>query len=323
MAKLIIHAGYHKTGTSAIQDTLCNNKDILWENGYFYPDPAPFNAHHEFASKLKSVSTLEDGVRGAEETLLAYKQHAKGRAVLLSSEMFSEQVDPSCFQTLPDIFDIIQIVFYIRQQDDLYESAYNQQVKQSKEFRSIEEYQPYRWDLYKLLKSYSNAIKGSYVYALEYNREVFFAGDLNADFFKRVLGLSYDVSNSTFHKKTNQSLSVVSCAILARLNKLSITDEQRIKAINVLMSEFPIKDFEQYSLLNDNLRMELMKKSEGSNENLRRDFLRSGDFTYINRDKIFLDSSRLNKIIKEKSIVNKLSVILDDSQYDLNHTLIF
>ena len=319
----MVHAGYHKTGTSAIQDTLCNNKEFLWENGYFYPDPSPFNAHHEFASRLKSISTLEDGVRHTEETLLACKQYAEGRAVLLSSEMFSEQVDPLCFQTLPDIFDIIQIVFYVRQQDDLYESAYNQQVKQSKEFRSIGEYQPYGWDLYKLLKSYSNAIKGSYVYALEYNRDVFFSGDLNTDFFKRVLGLSYDLSNSIFHKNSNQSLSVVSCAILARLNKLSITDEQRIKAIKVLMSEFPIKDFEQYSLLNDNFRMELVEKSEESNKNLRREFLRSGDFKYINKDKIFLDSSRLNKIINEKSIVNKLSIILDDPQYNLNHTLSF
>ena len=323
MDKLIIHAGFHKTGTSAIQETLSNNRDYLWANGYSYPDPHPFDAHHRFASKLKNASSLEEGVKEAEKMLLSYKQHAGGRTVLLSSEILSEQVDPFCFRTIPNIFDEIQIVFYVRQQDDLRESAYNQQVKKSREYRTIDEYQPYRWNLYEDLKRFSDAINGSDVYALEYNRKVFVDEDINTDFFERVLGLPYNVPNLMLNKTANQSLSCVTCAIMARLNKLSITDQQRIKIMEILTSVFPIKDCKQYSLLSDDFRIELVEKSEDSNRSLRRDYLRSGEFKYNNMGKIFLDGSRLNEIIQENLIIHKLSNILDDAQYDLDNILMF
>jgi hypothetical protein len=323
MNKLILHAGLHKTGTSAIQKTLSNNRDFLWENGYFYPDPLPFDAHHAFASRLRNITNLEAKVEEVERQLVLYKKNAKGRAVLLSSEIFSEQIDPLCFRTLPNIFDEVHIAFYIRQQDELVESAYNQQIKQSRECRSIDEYRVYRWDIYQHLKNFSDAIKGSNVYALEYNYEVFVDEDLNADFFFRVLGLPFNTPHLSQNIVTNESISVASCAILARLNKLPITDDQRIKAMEVLISELPVCDYTQYGLLSDKARLELMKKSEVPNKYLRRDFLRSGEFKYTNKGKLFLNSMRLNKIIHEKDIVNKLSVMLNDAWYNLSHELKF
>lgn len=322
MDKLIIHAGLHKTGSSAIQATLNKNRDFLWENGYFYPDPSPFEAHHELASRLIHAPNLKEGIRDAEETLAIHKQLAEGRTVLLSSEMMSEQLDPACFSTLPSIFNEIQIVFYVRQQDDLRESAYNQQVKQSGEYRAIDEYQPYRWDLYEHLKGFSDAIEGAEVFALEYNHEVFVGENLVADFFERVLSLPFKVYKSVSNITVNQSFSSVTCAIMARLNKLPLEERLRLKVLDVLMSTFPIKNFKKYSLLSDDFRMELVSKSESSNKKLRRDYLRSGQFIYNDKGKIFLDGFNMNKIVQESLIVQKLSTLLDD-QYDLNHILKF
>lgn len=62
MPKLILHAGTHKTGTTAIQTFAVNNRDALKSRGLLYPDYSPYkialkDGHHQFAHSLAEAST--------------------------------------------------------------------------------------------------------------------------------------------------------------------------------------------------------------------------------------------------------------------------
>lgn len=51
--KLIVHIGFHKTGTSALQEALFNNTDALAEVGFIYPKPlCKFQSHLDLAAAL-------------------------------------------------------------------------------------------------------------------------------------------------------------------------------------------------------------------------------------------------------------------------------
>lgn len=55
---LYIHAGTHKTGTTAIQKFLSANRDLLAKNGYLYPGTD--QGHHDVARELKKIHPASD-----------------------------------------------------------------------------------------------------------------------------------------------------------------------------------------------------------------------------------------------------------------------
>jgi hypothetical protein len=49
LAKLFLHVGFHKTGTTSLQDALNRNRKELQSQGIVYPKTRKFRAQHEFA----------------------------------------------------------------------------------------------------------------------------------------------------------------------------------------------------------------------------------------------------------------------------------
>jgi hypothetical protein len=93
--KLILHAGAHKTGTSAIQQALHQYRgELLRESGIYYPDPAPwfgpsFVAHHIVAH---AIATGEELPKVEDFLSLLGRQPITASAVtVLSSEVFYRQ----------------------------------------------------------------------------------------------------------------------------------------------------------------------------------------------------------------------------------------
>jgi hypothetical protein len=94
LKKLIIHPGFHKTGTTALQQALSEVRQELLESNFYYPHIAG-NAHHRAAWSIieKTWGWKNRGGRStdvAEWKKLERKLNKNKRTAIVSSEFFSE-----------------------------------------------------------------------------------------------------------------------------------------------------------------------------------------------------------------------------------------
>ena len=135
MKTVIIHAGFHKTGTTALQHSLQASTEPLKAAGYRYP------IVDQGTSQSGSVLALADRgwgwqARGSKVipkkvwTKLVKQTLAGNDNVILSSEFFSE-LDENQVQQVKTAFtgQNVQIVFTMRALDKLFPSTYQQSLK--------------------------------------------------------------------------------------------------------------------------------------------------------------------------------------------------
>ena len=133
--RLIIHPGFHKSGTTALQESFALNRPLLRENGIFYP-PIGSKAHHRVAWAL-TQRPWGWNRRGGERTPEKYWDRmasringAKEETVILSSEFFSE-IDGERIRKIRNEIKgrDIQILFTLRPLAKLLPSSYQQYLK--------------------------------------------------------------------------------------------------------------------------------------------------------------------------------------------------
>ncbi|MEY3103532.1 MAG: hypothetical protein RL256_554 [Actinomycetota bacterium] len=133
--RLIIHPGFHKSGTTALQESFALNRPLLRENGIFYP-PIGSKAHHRVAWAL-TQRPWGWSKRGGEKTPEKYWDRmssringAKEETVILSSEFFSE-IDGERIRKIRSEIKgrDIQILFTLRPLAKLLPSSYQQYLK--------------------------------------------------------------------------------------------------------------------------------------------------------------------------------------------------
>ena len=133
--RLIIHPGFHKSGTTALQESFALNRPLLRENGIFYP-PIGSKAHHRVAWAL-TQRPWGWNRRGGERTPEKYWDRmasringAKEETVILSSEFFSE-IDGERIRKIRSEIKgrDIQILFTLRPLAKLLPSSYQQYSK--------------------------------------------------------------------------------------------------------------------------------------------------------------------------------------------------
>jgi hypothetical protein len=147
MRRLVLHVGSHKTGTSAIQRWLNDNRDRLRLQGWLYPAAGqwPDHSHHAWPLALSDSipnagqrAQFSELVEAAESELLM----TRAGNVVLSSELFEKYplkgVDLSLLEDFAKRIDAkVEIVVFFRRQDLLIESVFKQWVKDSDRRLSI------------------------------------------------------------------------------------------------------------------------------------------------------------------------------------------
>ncbi|MFT4941694.1 MAG: hypothetical protein ACI88A_004764, partial [Paraglaciecola sp.] len=126
--KIFIHIGPPKTGSSAIQNWLCNNADYLSRQGIYYP------THDSDVNKISSGNVLSIYDRQEDKSLefneskvtelLERFNNGDWHTLLLSSEYFYNNCEE-----LSKIFQDAIFIAYIRSPLEFLESTYNQSVK--------------------------------------------------------------------------------------------------------------------------------------------------------------------------------------------------
>jgi hypothetical protein len=316
MSKILIHAGLHKTGTSAIQNFLFDNNEALLSRGFNYPNMKPLKSHHRFANRLinYSVEELNLAINDVNSTLIDLSNKTKANCLILSSEMLSEGLNPSCFKSLNQIFSEIEFHFYIRRQDELLESAYNQQIKRTPEKRNINEYKPYFTDIYLHLNRFKENIPNSKIYAHVYDKKILKNQDVVEDFTYNILGIN-DLIPPKTRSYVNESLSPVACFIMMMVNRFELNESSRLDVLNYLFENLSSKEYKCYKLLSDKEETELFCNLKESNRLLDKEFL---GFDYMSNleprsNKTYLTYQDAFNIAKEKGIIYDLK-----AKYDLD-----
>lgn len=152
MAHYILHIGYGKTGTTALQNTLAHNRDALASQGVIYPDARVKGswlraANHNMVARAVAGRLGWWGLRDEDyiAQFEAQRRSADAKVVLLSGEQFLGAVQPwdypdteaywraqnSVVARLRQVLDghRVTLIVYLRRQDDWVESAINQTIK--------------------------------------------------------------------------------------------------------------------------------------------------------------------------------------------------
>lgn len=135
MRKLVIHAGFHKTGTTALQHALNNAIAALNSQGWHYPVISHGSSQSDSALALGKRGWGWKG-RGAKVipmrvwTKLVSKINRDKRNIVISSEFFSE-LDADSLHKIKTAFPDrdIHVVFTLRPLDKLFPSNFQQTLK--------------------------------------------------------------------------------------------------------------------------------------------------------------------------------------------------
>ncbi len=135
MAKLFLHVGFHKTGTTSLQDLMSRNRKELLNQGLIYPKTRKFRAQHEFAwsAGLRGWGWKQFGgsQAGPGPAKRMYKLiRASKQDVVVSSEFLSELTPEKIQRLFASIGDKdLRVIFTVRPIAKILPSAYQQEVK--------------------------------------------------------------------------------------------------------------------------------------------------------------------------------------------------
>jgi hypothetical protein len=192
---LILHVGMGKTGTTAIQNALWDNREVLARHGYTYPTVGTVaKAHHLVAPRCPPF-LAHTGWRFLDVAEWApLLLEAETDRIVMSSELIvwaePDQVATLC-AALQEDFDL-KVVLYLRRQDNTIMASYNQMIKAGTQVATIDKVidrQLERFDYLAKIWPWEKAVGAENLIVLPYERGQFHKGDLIDDFLLKVLGI--------------------------------------------------------------------------------------------------------------------------------------
>lgn len=333
---LVLHIGTHKTGTTALQTAFYNSHDILQANGILYPRTIRY-AHFDLSSWLKKnederliTSFLEDSIEicklnQIENIVLSseefyYAIRSGGLYSIVPGGIFytsREDIYSQIKKTLtilkrsipPDLR--IRIVVYLRRQDLLAESIYNQIIKNTSTNISFDEvtyqlslYLDYAW----ILSIWEEIFGKDSIVVRVYEREQIPDGTV-IDFLSNVLGNQNDevnwmVANNAVNENPRLSRDVFEYKrILNKINEFDMEIKKRI-IINLRQISNQMELDDQYSYFSSfNERRGLLEYYRSSNERVASYYLnRTNGILFYQSEPKEMDSKVYNGLSIDKAV---------------------
>jgi hypothetical protein len=238
---ILIHIGPPKTGTSAIQFCLKNDRSRLAEAGFFYPEHTT-DVNGISSGNLNSIFDTVGDERVLNDAkvvaLLKFCSQSGFHTLLLSSEFF--------FERLTDIVELLptaRFIAYVRNPLDSFESLYNQSVKRHHHTKPIKKsIKLPRFYLAKLDKFIEQFSKDRFILR-SYSSNAFAGGNIVADFY-HILGVlppdnitkqinpSYSFEALEFKRWLNQFCSAQIALKADKLLQAFSSDKQRFSLLD-------------------------------------------------------------------------------------------
>jgi len=217
MKNLYLHIGFHKTGTSALQEYLNENREELEEKGIFYPkslnNKYPGNVDLSWALKKEPPKWSSITNSQEKEKIISYYLHqiknTECNDIIISSEDFSLlDNEISSIEKIKTIFNNynIKIIAYIREPKEFIFSLYAHAVREKVVTSSFEEYLLNKYnfrasDFALRLLPWQKVFGKEKLIIKKYNKNSFTNGNLIEDFFHAI---NLELSNINLKmKKSN------------------------------------------------------------------------------------------------------------------------
>jgi len=314
----LLHIGAPKTGSTALQNFLFSNKELLSKSGWEYPDVNLRGfGHHDLAFLLgggyPSWALPQD--RSLEELTNLLIDSVKGfNQIVISSENFFLFPNPSeTSQVLEQSGfppDLVKIVIYIRRQDEAISSYYNQMVKAQGYTGTIQDYISESRDLwnYEIQMSHWEEIFGHENLIVKlYQEDELKIGDIRHDFLQ-LMNLSPDKFQWPMElANTRINRDILEFQRLVNRLPLSFPEKRRFhrELIELTSTTAGMGLFNDTPILDTTQRMEILSIYRDSN-------IYVAD-NYLGRKYLFDESMPAETMSLDKFIglnVEKLSYIL-------------
>jgi len=326
MAKLILHIGLSKTGTSAIQNFLWFNRNEFYSNySILYPETGIFGgggiyAHYKLAwsiykpeevniNDIKPIDYLADSL---------YKEieNYNPKIVILSSEAFMHYKENTYIKKLMDLLKEItsdvSVVVYFRRQDLWVESSYLQVIKTGQiKVTPFKDSVNHAKNFLNWLLKYDEFLSRWKVYAniipRIYDKKLFPYGNVILDFLS-ILGIDYPAEKAQI--EVNPSLSHISALVLREINeRFELPKELHRRVVQYLLEQDKVNKHPLKSFFTLEERLSFLERYRESNERLFREYFNSENrFVlseeeiefYREQDEILKDKERLEGDIRER-----------------------
>lgn len=295
--RLFIHIGTHKTGTTTIQYALRNNAEALRNENLIYLS-IPASAH-----KLMNRIDVDDHIisqcRDELNQAIAIQQKDGDFHYIWSWEGFSGSpnigYENACIvaESLKKItigFDV-QIIVYLRRQDDFIQSLYTQKIMEGESYTFesfLHNYSSVSFNWERLLRCYAASFGKDKIIARRYDGALFDGPDSLLKDFANILG-SKSLFESTINIERNRGYSGDALEI-ARLTNPYLTrmEKNRLRQILQQTNARPLD--ENYSLLTNDQRKEFLRTYLESNANVARRYFHDSPSTLFSTSD--LDNTR-------------------------------
>lgn len=299
---LYIHVGTQKTGTTAIQGFLTDNREILREKGYAYPI---FPYYYPRVSEERNAHFLvgrildENGNRCKDIEQKNYRE-AMDYIVKLFEEvdyvvLSDEHIWQSTLRDYPFLWDDlkkesekagfrIKIIVYLRRQDDYAASLWNQIIKtairKDRHTQTFDEFiaKPPRYiqlDYYKKLESIAAVLGKDNIVVRVFERERFYGGSVYADFLKSI-GLELTDDFQIFYNEKNGGLTGNTHEIKRILNSLpELADGEANNMLRNILLECADISAKEYPTMmySEEQAKEFLAKYSESNQRILKEYL--------------------------------------------------
>lgn len=286
MKKIYLHIGMSKTGTTAIQYFLHNNRDKLPQLDYGYINPANDSAinHSPLVNCLKGASNLKKDQKWIP--FLDQLFESKPNNLIISSENLfyhTRALDLDYLATALRGFSV-KILIYLRRQDEWVQSQYAEYVKYctgKPGAISLGQWLARNMDrcldYYDLLKIWRMHFPEADFNVRIYEKR-FFGDDIINDFCLAV-GLSDTsiLSKDLSPSQKNISLSYEAVEMKRLFNKIEIPKHLNSTIVNILKQasafQRQLSDGSKRSLLSSLEKLYLIEKYKNSNSMVAKEFL--------------------------------------------------
>jgi hypothetical protein len=240
--KAVLHIGAEKTGTTALQAFLTDNRRLLPAEGYAYLESAglPYNRklatycfnedrsddHHQVLGIVEPEKRKAWAEQFRQDLDAEIRSLSSGvHTVIISSEHFhSRLLHHEEIQRLKDVlspyFESFSVVCYLRRQDQMATSLYSTALKCGHSFPSIlpgvsDKDHYYNAEI--LLEKWASVFGAETLHPRVFDRAEMIEGDLLKDFL-HTAGVSLTLDNKQLPGRQNESLEPVAQQFLHAIN---------------------------------------------------------------------------------------------------------
>ena len=196
MKDLYLHIGTHKTGTTALQYFFAMNQVLLKEKGIEYPLPEKMQKkdHRRLAMAFypnhdAPYCEVISGIKDPDEEWSGFIEARSEKKLLISSEQFFI-CSPEIISKIREITSTynVKVICYIRRQDELEESWYNQSIKGFRSCGSLP-VSTGEYDTPKHFSGWEDIFGPENMIVRPYEKEQFYGGCIFSDFLHHVFDI--------------------------------------------------------------------------------------------------------------------------------------